>query len=150
MVARSERRGEWATWAALGLGVGILAGFALAETVGRVDRSRMSRAVRRLGADPLPGPLTPDAAADAAATALAHARAFDDLDIEIRPLGPGRVELLGWVPDRKRRALAERTVASLDGITGVVNRILVEDEDSDAPVGGDRGYPELSLEGRSA
>ena len=54
------------------------------------------------------------------------------------------MELLGWVPDRKRRALAERTVAAVDGITGIVNRLIVEDEDSDAPVG------ELTLEGQSA
>ena len=144
MVARSERRGEWATWAALGLGVGILAGFALAETVGRVDRKRVSRAVGRLGREPAPARLTGDRAADLATGALARTPAFAALDLEVRPLGPGRVELLGWVPDRKRRALAERTVVAVDGITGIVNRLLVEDEDSDAPVG------ELTLEGQSA
>ena len=37
-------------------------------------------------------------------------------------------------PDRRKRALAERTVTGLAGIIGVVNRILVEQEDSDAPV----------------
>ncbi|HET7041403.1 MAG TPA: hypothetical protein VFI13_05275, partial [Gemmatimonadales bacterium] len=54
---RSERQGAWATWAAMGLGVGILAGFALAEAVGAVDRERVRRTVRRLGAEPAPAPL---------------------------------------------------------------------------------------------
>lgn len=144
MVARSERRGEWVTWAALGLGVGIVAGFALAESVGRVDRKRLARAAHRLGAAPPPLPLPADRAAQAAAVALARTPELADLELEARALGPGRVELLGWVPDRKRRALAERTVAAIEGITGLVNRLLVEEEDSDAPVG------ELTLEGQSA
>lgn len=144
MVARSERRGEWVTWAALGLGMGIVAGFALAEAVGKVDRKRVARAVDRLGADPLPVPLPADRAAQAAAVALARTPELADLELEARALGPGRVELLGWVPDRKRRALAERTVGAIEGITGLVNRLLVEEEDSNAPVG------ELTLEGQSA
>jgi hypothetical protein len=144
MVARSERRGEWVTWAALGLGVGIVAGFALAETVGRVDRKRVARAVDRLGKIPPPAPLSADRAAQAAAVALARTPGLADLELEVRALGPGRVELLGWVPDRKRRALAERTVGELEGMTGVVNRILVEHEDSDAPVAA------LALEGHPA
>lgn len=144
MVARSERRGEWVTWAAVGLGVGIVAGFALAETVGRVDRKRVARAVGRLGAAPPPAPLPADRAAQAAAVALARTPELADLELEARALGPGRVELLGWVPDRKRRALAERTVSAIAGITGLVNRLLVEEEDPNAPVG------ELSLEGQSA
>jgi hypothetical protein len=73
-------------------------------------------------------------AARAATIALAEELGLADLTIETRALGPGRVELLGWVPDRRRRALAERTVAALEGITAVVNRLLVEQEDSDSPV----------------
>ena len=144
MVARSERRGEWVTWAALGLGMGIVAGFALAETMGRVDRKRVTRAVGRLAQTPAARPLPADRAAEAAAVALARAPGLAGLDLEARALGPGRVELLGWVPDRKRRALAERTVAEVDGITGIVNRLLVEDEDPNAPVA------EFALEDRSA
>ena len=144
MVARSERRGEWVTWAALGLGMGIVAGFALAETVGRVDRKRLARAARRLGDAPPRSPLPADRAAQAAAVALARTPGLADLELEVRALGPGQVELLGWVPDRKRRALAERTVGAIEGITGSVNRLLVDEEDSDAPV------VELTLEGQSA
>ncbi len=129
---RSERRDtltEWGMWGAMGLGVGLLAGFALAEVVGAVDGQRVSRAVARLGADPAPAPLSAVRAARAAALALAEELGLADLRIETRAFGPGRVELLGWVPDRRRRALAERTVAALVGITSVVNRILVQDED---------------------
>ena len=143
-MARSERRDDLMLWGTMGLGVGLLAGFALAEVVGAVDRERVSRAVARIGADPTPAPLPPARAARAAALALAEDLGLADLTIETRALGPGRVELLGWVPDRRRRALAERTVASLVGITGVVNRLLVEQEDSDTPVA------ELTLADQSA
>ena len=144
MVRRSERQGEWVTWAAMGLGVGLLAGFALAEAVGSVDRERVQRAVRRLGAERDPAPLSTAASARAAARALARSAPLADLEIEIRALAPGRVELLGWVPDRRRRALAERAVTAIDGITGVVNRLLVDQEDADQPT------TELSLADQSA
>ena len=117
---RTERQGQLAVWAAMGLGVGLLVGFTLAEAVGAVDRKRLARAVERLGTDPAPALLTPGRAARAAALALAQT--------------PGRVELLEWVPDRRSRALAERTVAAVAGITAVVNRLLVEREDSNAPL----------------
>ena len=144
MVRRSERQGEWVTWAAMGLGVGLLAGFALAEAVGSVDRERVQRAARRFGTDPAPAPLSTTASARAAARALAASAPLADLEIEIRALAPGRVELLGWVPDRRRRALAERAVTAIDGITTVVNRLLVDREDPDQPVA------ELSLADQSA
>ena len=141
---RSDQRGAWVTWAAMGLGVGMLAGFVLAEAVGSVDRARVKRAVERLGGKELPAPLPPIRAARAAALALAEELGLADLTIETIPLGPGQVELTGWVPDRRLRALAERTVASLQGITGVVNRLLVTEEDSMTPV------TELSLADHSA
>lgn len=144
MVRRSERQGEWVTWAAMGLGVGLLAGFALAEVVGSVDRERVRRAVRRFGSDPLPAPLSTAATAREAARALAASAPLAELEIEIRALAPGQVELLGWVPDRRRRALAERAVAAIDGITDVVNRLLVQAEDSAEPVA------DLSLADQSA
>lgn len=136
---RSERQGAWVTWAAMGLGAGILAGFVLAEVVGAVDQERVARAMRRIGDAPLPAPLSPARAARAAALALAEELGHADLAIETLPLGPGQVELTGWVPDRRHRALAERTVASLQGITAVVNRLLVTDEDATG------GGPALSL-----
>ena len=131
---RTERRGELAVWAAMGLGVGLVAGFALAEAVGAVDQERLARAVARIGADHTPATLTPGRAVRAAALALARTPGLAGLELETRALGPGRVELLGWVPDRRSRALAERTVAAVAGITAVVNRLLVEREDSNAPL----------------
>jgi hypothetical protein len=148
-VRRTERQHDL-VWGAMGLGMGLLAGFVLAEAVGAVDRARVSRAVRRLGADPALAPLPSAQVARAASMALAGELGLADLTLETRALGAGRVELLGWVPDRRRRALAERTVASLSGITGVVNRILVEQEDPDAPVEDHLGYADLTFADQSA
>ncbi len=130
----TERNKGLLLWAALGLGTGILAGFALAEAVGTVDRKRVGRAIQRLGADPAPTPLPPAGAARQVVSALARLPELAETELEVRGLGPGRVELRGWVADRHTRALAERTVSSIAGITTVVNRLLVQDEDSLAPV----------------
>lgn len=140
----SERKGGLLVWGALGLGVGVLAGFALAEAVGMVDRKRVGRALERLTAEPLPRPLPALKAARRVVIALARFPDFAETELEVRGLGPGRVELRGWVPDRRSRALAERTAAAITGITAVVNRILVQDEDDSPPEDG-RSYPGLSL-----
>ena len=131
----TDRNGDLLLWAAMGLGVGVLAGFALAEAVGTVDRKRVGRALDRLAADPTPAPLSPAEAARKVVIALARFPELADHELEVRGLTPGRVELHGWVSDRRTRALAERSAASIPGITAVVNRLLVQDEDSDAGVG---------------
>lgn len=156
---RSGRRGERALVAMMGLGVGILAGFALAEVVGKVDRVRAGRAWDRvtggpgsgpLHSDPLPSaPLSPIRAARAVAVALAQLPALAAHEIETRALGPGRVELIGWVTDRAARALAERTAAGIQGITAITNRLLVDGEDSDDRIlalaaDGDESYEDRS------
>lgn len=137
-----ERKGDLLMWAAAGLGLGVLAGFALAEAVGTVDRKRVERALDRLGADPSPAPLAPIQAARKVVLALARFPEFAEHELEVRGLTPGRVELHGWVTDRRVRALAERTAAAIPGITAVVNRLLVQDEDSDTPAA---EYPGLTL-----
>ena len=141
----SERKGGLLVWGALGLGVGVLAGFALAEAVGMVDRKRVGRALDRLSAEPLPTPLPALKAARRVVVALARFPDFAETELEVRGLGPGRVELRGWVPDRRTRALAERTAAAIAGITAVVNRLLVQEEDSDAPAQERGDYNGLSL-----
>lgn len=154
-MARSERRGETVMVAVMGLGVGILAGFALAEVVGKVDRKRVGRAWDRLvdgpGSGPLPSaPLTPIRAARAVSVALAKLPALAAHEIETRALGPGRIELIGWVTDRAARALAERTAAGIQGITGITNRLLVDGEDSDDRVLALAKDDDESYEDRSA
>jgi len=143
-VSGSGRKDGLLVWGALGLGFGVLAGFALAEAVGMVDRKRVGRALDRLTAEPLTEPLSSTQAARRVVVALARFPGLAGTELEIRGLAPGRVELRGWVADRRTRALAERTASEVAGITSVVNRILVLDED-DTPVGGDRDYPGLSL-----
>jgi hypothetical protein len=143
-VSGSERKGGLLVWGALGLGFGVVAGFALAEAVGMVDRKRVGRALDRLTADPLPAPLPSGKAARRVVVALARFPDLAETELEVRGLAPGRVELRGWVADRRTRALAERTAAAVTGITTVVNRLLVQDED-DTPAGDGRGYTGLSL-----
>lgn len=141
---RSERQGEWVAWAAMGLGVGVLAGFVLAESVGKMDRARIRRAVDGLAGRDSPALLTSDRAARLAERALDRTPGLTTLALEARGLRPGVVELAGWVPDRHHRALAERTVAAVEGIDSVVNRLLVEAEDPNSPVA------ELQLEDQTA
>lgn len=141
---RSERQGAWVTWAAMGLGVGVLAGFVLAESVGKVDQARIRRAVDRLAGTDAQAPLSAARAARLAERALDRTPGLSTQELEVRPLRPGVVELAGWVPDRQHRALAERTVAAIAGIERVVNRLLVEAEDSNTPVAG------IQLEGMPA
>ena len=131
----TDRNGDLLVWAAMGLGVGVLAGFALAEAVGTVDRKRVGRALDRLAADPSPAPLSPVEAARKVVIALARFPDFADHELEVRGLTPGRVEIQGWVADRRTRALAERVAAAIPGVTAVVNRLLVQDEDSDKAIG---------------
>jgi hypothetical protein len=51
------------------------------------------------------------------------------LDLEPIAVGPGIVELHGWVPARRLRARAARVVAAADGIDSLVNCVLVHGED---------------------
>ena len=128
-----DRHDDLALWAAVGLGVGFVAGFILAEAVGKVDGARVGRAVERLRRRDADGVrLAAEAAEAEVRAAFAALPALATLELEVVGLAPGRVELLGWVPDRLRRALAERTAAGVAGLTGVVNRLLVRDEDTDA------------------
>jgi hypothetical protein len=56
------------------------------------------------------------------------------LSLETVPVGPGRLELHGWVPTRAARARAIRIAAGAAPDTDVVNRLLVPDED-ESPAG---------------
>jgi hypothetical protein len=124
-------------WTTLGVGTGLLAGFALSEWVGDVSRVRMRRAADRLR-HPAPLRLTPPAAARAVEAALVAERRLAGLPLEVIALGRGAVELRGWVPTRTARTLAGRVARAAPGIERVVNRILVRGEDDRAL--SDTGY----------
>ena len=106
----------------LGLGVGIVLGFVLGEFAGPAA----SRALRR----------RPDAD-DGAPPSLAHAaQSVLDDDVRLRDcglkviaVGRKRIELHGWVPDRRSRARAAHLVGDAVSSDAIINCLLVRGED---------------------
>ena len=126
--------GEALLWTVLGIGTGIVAGFAVSEWVGGVNRVRVGRAAERLRA-PAPTRLTTAASARAVDIALKAESRLAGLGIEALPVARGVVELRGWVPTRAVRTLACRAALAVSGIESVINSILVHGEDDQAPPG---------------
>ena len=127
---RRERLSNTQTfwWTALGVGAGLVAGFALSEWVGGVSRRRVRQVAARLRR-PAPVPLTAAAAARAVETALLADPALAGLTLRSLPGGRGTVELHGWVPTRTARAHAARVARTVPGVDRVVNSLLVRGED---------------------
>ncbi len=121
--------GESVIWSALGLTAGVVAGAALSQWIGGVNRPRIRRAASRIQQPEAVGRMPlPTAARAAAAALLADAR-LKGLGLEAIPVSRGAVELRGWVDDRAARARAARAVRALPGIDTVINSILVRGED---------------------
>ena len=123
-------------WTSLGIGTGLVAGFALSEWVGGVSRTRFRRATRRLGQH-APAHSTPAASARAVEAALQAEPRLSGFSIEAMAASRGTVELRGWVKDRGSRTLAARIARAVPGIDNVINSILVRGEDDSFP-GGER------------
>ena len=121
-------------WTTLGVGTGLVAGFALSEWVGGVNRVRVGRAAQRLR-EGSPARLTIAASARAVAVSLQAEPRLAGLGIEPLPVARGVVELRGWVPSRAARTLAGRTALAVPGIESVINSILVRGEDDQSPPG---------------
>lgn len=109
---------------ALGLGLGALLGFLLGELAGPAA----GRAVRRRGPGPANRPF--------AAKLVAGAQAVLDDDLMLRDCrlkvvaaGPGRIELHGWVADRRSRARAAHLVSDAVQADAIINCLLVHGED---------------------
>jgi hypothetical protein len=124
-------------WTTVGVGTGLLAGFALSEWVGGVSRPRMQRVARRLG-QAAPVRLTSAASARAVDTALHAEPRLASFNIEVVAISRGTVELRGWVSDRAARTLAARVACAVAGIDTVINSILVRGEDDRIIPGGKR------------
>jgi len=122
--------GQVLLWTTLGMGAGLVAGFALSEWVGGVSPTRVRRAAGRFGRV-APARLTAAASARAAQTALLAESRLGGLTIEVMPVARGAVELRGWVPSRIMRALAGRTVLAASGIESVINSLQVRGEDDE-------------------
>ena len=126
--------GEVLLWTVLGIGTGAVAGFALGEWIGGVNRVRVGRAARRLGT-PAPARLSIAASARAVAVALGADSRLASLGLQALPVARGVVELRGWVTTRAVRTLACRTALAVQGIESVINSILVRGEDDQSPPG---------------
>lgn len=110
---------------------GALAGVALRTLVGRVDRRQVDRAVATITGQHA-RPATGRAVGRRIEEALAADGATARLAFEVVPVGPGHVELHGWVPTRAVRARA--ILVAADAVPGVdvTNRLQVEAEDAGA------------------
>jgi len=130
-------RAQLALWTTLGVGTGLVAGFALSEWLGGITRPRMQRVARRLG-QAAPVRLTPAASARSVEAALQSEARLAGFIIEVVPVSRGTVELRGWVNNRAARTLAARVACAVMGIDTVINSILVRGEDDRIIPGGKR------------
>jgi BON domain-containing protein len=124
-------------WSGLGIVVGAVAGFALSEWVGGVNRSRVSGVARRLRGGS-PSLLTTSATATSVAAALDAEPRLAGLGIKAVAMARGVVELRGWVPTRAARTIAGRTALAAPGIQSVINSLQVRGEDDLRPAEGSR------------
>jgi osmotically-inducible protein OsmY len=110
----------------LGVGTGLAMGLFLGEWLGW-------ERLRRRPDTPTPAPA--GAAHTIAQTVKAVRKAFDQdeafhtLEITVRALAPGTVEVSGWVDDRATRAQVIRFAQAVPGIPEVLPSLLVRGED---------------------
>ncbi len=131
-MSRRPSASELLAWTLVGTVVGVAAGFALGEWLGPLSRERTGRALRRVTQPRGAARLTPSEAARAARLTLEHDSRLKGLELAPIGVGPGIVELHGWVPTRALRAHAFRLVSQTAGIDTLVNCLLVHGEDDAA------------------
>jgi len=124
--------GQLLLWTALGVGTGLAVGMLLGEWMGSVNQSRVRGVARRLRHG-VPSRLTSSASVRAVQVAWSAEPRLAGLDLEVRPVARGAVELRGWVPNRLARAVAGRAALAAPGIESVINSILVRGEDDLPP-----------------
>ena len=131
-MSRRPSSSELLAWSLVGLAVGLVAGVGLAGFLGpgrprddapSLDPERAFRAA---------GPLKGTAAERAVERALAADPDFRSFDLKALAVGPGVVELHGWVPTRALRTRAMRRAAEAEGIESLINCLLVHGEDDPA------------------
>jgi hypothetical protein len=114
--------------AVAGVSLGIIAGVFLGDFLGRVDADRVRATVRRLRKPVLKAqPEDTEAVRREVQGALDENPKTRALDVGVRALGEGIVELTGVAPDPEARNLAGAIARGVSGTFVVVNRMLVED-----------------------
>ena len=120
---------------AIGLAVGATVGFLLGEWLGPVA----ARVVPRR-AEPDRTPSMAELVGDAQSVLVADVQ-LREWQLDVVPVGRGRIELRGWVGSRAARTRAARLVSEAVTAEAVLNSILVRGEDdlpeSDADHGDD-------------
>ncbi len=111
----------------VGVAVGATLGFILGELIGPVAKRVTSRPARR---DARPSMAELVHGAHAALIADVQLREWQ---LEVVPVGKGRIELRGWVGTRAARTRAARLVGEAIEAEAVVNCILVRGEDDQLP-----------------
>ena len=118
---------------AIAFGAGLLLGLISGGLIGEVDPNRLRRAVR--------GRMQPDEGEDQFKAephqiehnlidTLENNPATRGLNLEVRALGGGLVEITGVAPDQTTREVAGDLARSVLGSAVVVNRVLVEGTDT--------------------
>lgn len=130
---RRERGAGDVLLVAAGLVAGLAFGAGFRALIGRLDRQRVREAVAGwTGRHPVPA--TGRAIGQRIQEALDADPATGGLALETVPVGPGRVELHGWVPTRATRARAIRIATAAAAGADVVNRLMApDDEDAAMP-----------------
>ena len=133
-IERRPSASELLAWTLVGAALGVAAGFVLGEWLGPITPSR-ARRVLEGGRRPAEGGIHLRAAETASAARLALAQDSDLAQLGLEPIavGPGVVELHGWVPTRTLRTRAARIVTAAKGIDSLVNCLLVHGEDDAGP-----------------
>jgi osmotically-inducible protein OsmY len=131
---RAQREeSDWlglAASAIAGIGLGVVSGLAFSQWFSEVSPGKVTGAVRRIGRRREDEPDTQPVQIERAVNgALSENPKTRQLDVRARALGEGIVELTGNSPDRDARSLAATIARGVSGVTVVVNRILVNDED---------------------
>jgi hypothetical protein len=115
--------------AVAGLGIGLVLGMVTGELMGTVDGERVRRVVRRLRQDE---PDEPEDVKFLERDLLGTLRSNPttrQLDLGVKALGGGMVEVTGTAPDERTRELAGSLLKNVRGVETVVNRVLVEGVD---------------------
>lgn len=112
--------------AAAGFGAGLVAGLVAGELLGDMNVQRMRHVVRRLGTESDP-PRAPEEVERAVTEALAADVNTRGLDIRVRVIDDGLIELTGRVPLEDARIRAGEIARQATGGDVVVNRILVRE-----------------------
>lgn len=122
---------ELVAWSLVGLGLGLVGGIALAGWFGPVPQDE-DEAVDPSTSSAPAKLLKASAAERAVERALSHDLELGDLELRALAVGPGVVELHGWVSSRALRTRAMRVAAQTEGIESLINCLLVHGEDDPA------------------